>query len=227
MHYTKCNGLVRVRLEGGPKCMTCANEILESAQPFEWFFKLAVSVVDSPGITLEEYNAAGESDLRELAQYIAASTEQAGITIISRATAKKETINGIPAIASSLKLYQARKEGSNPCGNNLSFQAGKQFSITLGYRESEGDFWKPAIAHMRRSIARTASIPASTPAANTTAVPVTAAAPSPASADVVAHMDATPQSAETSEMPPAPERLRWASHPAFPEAGTIPWRDQP
>ena len=183
-----------------------------NSMPQSTYASIAASVVNSPDMTLEEYNAAGESDLHELAQNIAASTEQAGITIISRPTAKKETINGIPAIASSY-ARQGRK-GVTRVETIFLFEAGKQFSITLAYRESEGDFWKPVIAHMRQSIARTASIPASTAAANTTPVPVTAAAPSSASADVVAHKDTTPQSAETSKMPPAPERLRWASHPA-------------
>ena len=116
-----------------------------NSMPRTTYASIAVSVVDPPDITLEEYNAAGESDLRELAQHIAASTEQGGITIVTPPTAKKETINGIPALVSS--YTKQGKKGVTRVETIFLFEAGKQFSITLAYREAEGDIWKPIIEY--------------------------------------------------------------------------------
>ena len=140
--------------------------------PRTTYASIAASVVNPSDITLEEYDAAGESDLRELAQQISASTEQQGITIVAPLTATKETINGIPALVSS--YTRQGNKGMTRVEIISLFEAGKQFSITLAYREAEGAIWKPVIEYMRRSIRRNGATPQSKLAVSTTPVSDTA-----------------------------------------------------
>ena len=147
-----------------------------NSMPRSTYAGVSVSVTNPPDFTPAEYHAAGESELRELAQYIADLSKQTDVVLIAPPVATKETLNGIPAIV--VNYTKQGKKGPTRVELIELFTGGKQFSITLAYRESESVLWKPVIAHMRRSIARTGAAPVSNPAsdqaANSTPVPDTA-----------------------------------------------------
>jgi len=104
--------------------------------------------------TPAEYDVIGSSELQEIDAACNENIQKAlvadGLTLLTPSKSTKGNINGLHSL--STKYRKQGRQGPVSVEIITLLLKDKQFDITLAYRESEADLWRPIIAYIRSSI---------------------------------------------------------------------------